>query len=191
MNQRPLFDIIKNQDFSQKELERQKQKILTSDRLYEEKKKEVINDLEALFKITQCKYQLSNLLENENIFNIVRFLEKSYYNQEELLRMTNNVLRFMFVPLYYKDDENYAPQIPQEFWSTPLGKIIISCLSANDDILLSSTEAGLILNYKRQNMSVLANEGKIPYKRVGGNLVFRLLDVLTYKEKMRKRQEEN
>jgi hypothetical protein len=36
-------------------------------------------------------------------------------------------------------------------------------------------------------MNVLAKEGKLPAKRVGGNLVFRLFDVLTYK----KQQERN
>ena len=119
--------------------------------------------------------------------SIVKFLEQNYYNQEELLKRADNILKFMFVPLYYRDDKEYIPNIPQGVLVFSTGKLIISCLSANDDILLSTTEAGKILDYKRQNMNVLAKEGKLPAKRVGGNLVFRLFDVLTYK----KQQERN
>ena len=139
--------------------------------------------MEVLFKIAKCKHQLNDLLEKEELLSIVKFLEENYYNRQELLKRVDNILKFMFVPLYYRDDKDYVPDIPQEFWSTTLGKLIISCLSANDDILLSSTEAGEILNYKRQNINVLARKGRLPAKRVGGNFVFRLLDVLTYKKK--------
>lgn len=182
--QTPLFDVIRSQDLDPDKFEEQKQLLLNANWNHEKWKEEVIEDLDILFKIVQCKYRINKLLEEEDIFSIVEFLEENYYNQDELLKRINNILRFLFIPLYYRNDKEYTPHIPQEFWSTPLGKIIISCLSANDDILLSSTEAGQILNYKRQNMSVLANEGKLPVKRVGGNLVFRLFDVLTYKKKL-------
>ena len=188
MNRRiPLFDVISNDDLTCEKLEEIKQIILHSSWDRDNHKHKVISDLDVLFKIAKCKHDFNDMLENEDLMSIVKFLEQNYYNQEELLKRADNILKFMFVPLYYRDDKEYIPNIPQEFWSSALGKLIISCLSANDDILLSTTEAGKILDYKRQNMNVMAKEGKLPAKRVGGNLVFRLFDVLTYK----KQQERN
>ncbi|HOA80612.1 MAG TPA: helix-turn-helix domain-containing protein [Defluviitaleaceae bacterium] len=179
----PLFGVINNEDLSPDKLEKEKQKVLNLNWDHDNRRKQVADDLEVLFKIVKCKYQLDDLLEKEELSHIVSFLEQNYYNQEELLKRVDNILKFMFVPLYYRNDEDYVPYIPQEFWSTTLGKVIISCLSANDDILLSSTETGQILNYKRQNINVLAKKGKLPAKKVGNNFVFRLFDVLTYKRR--------
>jgi hypothetical protein len=179
----PLFGVISNEDLSPDKLEEEKQKVLNLNWDHDNRKKQVADDLEVLFKIVKCKYQLDDLLEKEELSHIISFLEQNYYNQEELLKRVDNILKFMFVPLYYRDNENYVPYISQKFWSTTLGKVIISCLSANDDVLLSSTETGQILNYKRQNINVLAKKGKLPAKRVGNNFVFRLFDVLTYKKR--------
>lgn len=164
-------------------LEEEKEKVLNLSWDQDNQHQQIANDIEVFFKIVKCKYELNDLLKTEDLTNIIKFLEDNYYNQEELLRRADNILKFIFVPLYYRNDKEYVPNIPQEFWSTVLGKVIISCLSANDDILLSSTEASIILNYKRQNVNVLARKGKLPAKRVGSNYVFRLLDILTYKKK--------
>lgn len=148
----------------------------------DEQKQQAIRDLETLQKIAQCKYAVSDLLKEESIFDIVAFLESTYYNRQSLQECCDRLLRFLFTPFYYEQDAEHQPQVPQAFWTTPLGKLIVSSLSANDDILVSAAEAGAILGYKRQNMRVLVGNDKLVAKKVGGNLVFKLLDVLSYKQ---------
>lgn len=182
MKNKILFDVIRNDDLSPENLERQRKLILNASCNNEKLKKQIIEDLEILFKIAQCKYTVGEMLKTQSIFDIVAFLESNYYNRDILTEKANNVLRFMFTPLYYKDEE-YELVIAQEFWITPLGKLIVSCLTMGDDILISTTEAGEILGYKRQHMRNLAVKGKLTAIKIGGgNQIFKLMDVLTYKK---------
>ena len=125
MNRRiPLFDVISNDDLTCEKLEEIKQIILNSSWDRDNHKHKVISDLDVLFKIAKCKHDFNDMLENEDLMSIVKFLEQNYYNQEELLKRADNILKFMFVPLYYRDDKEYIPNIPQEFWSSALANLL-------------------------------------------------------------------
>jgi excisionase family DNA binding protein len=178
-----LFDVITDEDFAEDKYLVQRENIRKSVSCNNEQLEELLNNMDDLYKIVRYKHSLSTQLQKESIHSIVVFLEEHYYNHKKLVNKANNILRCLFIPVYYKDKEEYVPCIPQDFWVTMLGKMIISSLSTNDDILLSTSEVCDIIGCKRQNINAMVKNGKLPARKVGGNLVFRLMDVLDYKNK--------
>lgn len=174
------INIIDNKDLDLSDIERYKE-IISKTSFSNKEKEESINCLETIYKIADYKKGFVPG-DNKNLQDAIDFLESNYYNKNCLTKMVDRVLKTMFTPPYYQG-KKHVPFIPYEFWSSNLGKIILSCLCVSGDLLVSTSEAATILGYSRQNMNILAREKKIPSRRSGNFIVFNLFDILSYKYK--------